>query len=113
MSRSLNKAMLIDNVSHVPSSSAVALEAELSPEQRYVLRDLMQLLDVTHTEWPQVPALRVFETAAVVRLARRLQVDERCSQERALIAASVRLGVGFDAARMRLYRASSTLPRSA
>lgn len=98
---------------HAPSSSATALERELSPELRYALRDLMQLLDVTHTEWPQIPALRVFETAAVARLSRRIQADEQCSQERALIAASVRLGVGFDAARMRLYRASSTLPRSA
>jgi hypothetical protein len=98
---------------NAPSSSATALEAELSPELRYVLRDAMTELGIDHPEWPQVPALRLFETLAVSRLARRVRTEEDCSQERALMTACVRLGVGYDAARMRLYRASSTLPRSA
>lgn len=98
---------------NAPSSSTAALEAELSAEQRFVLREFMELLGVDHDEWPQVPTLKVFETAAVVRLARKVRAEEGCSWERALIAACIRLGVGFDAARMRLYRASSVLPRSA
>ena len=97
----------------VPSSSTAALEEQLSPELRFTLREAMVELGITHPEWPQVATLLVFETIAVKRLARCIQAEERCSRERALMTSCVMLGVGCDAMRMRLYRASAVVATSA
>ena len=52
------------------------------------------------------PLRQVGESLALVQLAHRVQIEERCSQERAELVAGVRLGLNAATVRMRVYRAT-------
>lgn len=95
-----------------PSSSTAAIEAELTPEQRSMLRDVRATLHVDHAEWPSVPELRLFVTLSVSQLAERIEAEDSVSASRALLEACVRLDLRHDAMRQRLYRASASMAPS-
>ena len=84
------------------------LEESLGPELRHFLRVAYEMLELPPSRrdrWPQVPALRVFETLATVRKARELQVTKGLSSEAALAEAAMELGIPLETIRARLYRA--------
>lgn len=88
-----------------PSSSTVALEAALSPEMRFALRETARLHRVTTADWPSVPCLRVFQSSAVLARAESIYAQSSSSWEGALMTSCEELGVGFDAMRSKVYRA--------
>ena len=90
-----------------PSSSVGAIEQELTEAQRYFLRDACATQGLDPDGWYDVSSLRqIGETLALVRCANRLQIQDRCSRERAELVAGVRLDLNDATVRMRVYRAS-------
>jgi len=82
-----------------------AIEAALSPVQRAALAELCNLFAIPLDRWIAVGPLRqVFETAAAVRLAEELRINEGAAAEDARARAALRLEVSPDTIKTRLNR---------
>lgn len=78
------------------------MEEALGPELCRALREVCLLTAVRPDRWHQVPAVaRVFETAAVMRLAKRLDGE---TGQAAIERAAIRLGLSPATALSRLER---------